>query len=380
MNPNTDPKHCGGCGIDCGVGRSCAAGVCSPAWVPVSSVGAPAGRSRAAYAPLSGLGQVFIWGGLSAAAVALDDGAIYDVATNTWTPVAKDANTPSPRVLASAVWTGDRVFVWGGGNGVASLASGALYDPVAKSWKTVSGAGAPSARRAPYLVWTGSEVLLWGGQDAAGAPIAGAFRYDPLADTWTAAATAGEPSARNHATTGWSGMDFFVYGGKQAASNFNQTHRYRPSTNAWAALANGPSQRFGALGTWDGSNLIAWGGRKDAGGAATYDDGKRFDGNAWANLPAGGPSARYALHRQVGFSARIANGATLMVGGLSGAGAPLKDGAIYRSGTNAWTAVPAWPSGEDHQWAAYAFAGGELVIFGGLHGSATTATGERFRP
>lgn len=350
--------------------------------MPLNSVGAPAGRSRAAYAPLSGLGQVFIWGGLNAAAVALDDGAIYDVATNTWTPVNKDANTPSPRVLASAVWTGDRVFVWGGGSGSSDFDNGALYDPVAKSWKTVSSSNKPSARRAPYLSWTGSEVLLWGGVDAAGAPLTGAFRYNPTTDVWTVANGNGEPSQRAHSTTGWSGTDFIVYGGKQANSNFNQTHRYRPATDAWAPLPNGPTQRFGAFGTWDGSNLIAWGGRKETGGApATYDDGRRFDGSAWTNLPtAGAPGARYALHRQVGFSARIANGATLMVGGFSAAGAALKDGAIYRSGTNAWTAVPAWPSGEDHQWAVYAFAGGELVIFGGLHGSAATATGERFRP
>jgi hypothetical protein len=382
VNPSSDAKNCGGCGNDCGVGRSCASGTCTPAWAPVSSAGAPTARSRAAYASLSSVGQVFVWGGLDGASTPLDDGAIYDVATNAWVAVAKDASTPSARELASAVWTGDRVFVWGGGNGTADLGTGALYDPVAKSWQPVATAGAPSPRRAAYVVWTGAEVLVWAGLNAAGAALTGAFRYDPQTDKWTTGATASEPSARSNATTGWSGSDFLVYGGKQGNTHFNQAYRYRPSNDAWAVLPNGPSQRFGAFGTWDGSYLVAWAGRKEGGGApATYDDGKRFDGSVWVNLPnTGVPTARYAPHREAGFSARVANGATLMVGGRSPSTAALKDGGIYRSGTNSWSPVPAWPSGEDHLWAAWGFAGGELVVFGGSNGSATTATGERFRP
>jgi len=342
----------------------------------MSTAGAPSARSRAAYAAISSSGQVFVWGGQDAAAAVLDSGAIYDVATDSWDAVVKDANTPSARSLASAVWTGDRVFVWGGTSGSADLASGALYDPVAKAWSPVSATGAPSARRAPYLVWTGSEVLLWAGQDAAGGGVAGTFRYDPTADKWTTASSGGQPSARTDATTGFTGADFFVYGGKVGGSYSDETHRYRLSTDAWAGMGKGPSQRFGAFGTWDGSYLVAWGGRKPPN---NFADGKRFDGTAWSVIQTtGAPSGRYALHRQSGFSARIAAGTTLLIGGF--ATAALKDGAIYASGTNAWTPVPAWPSGEDHLWPVYAFTGGELVVFGGLNGAAPTATGERFRP
>lgn len=382
VNPSTNAKHCGGCGVDCGFGRTCAAGACTPPWAPVSATGAPSARSHAAYAALSNPGRVFVWGGVDAASNVLDDGAIYDVSTNTWTAVPKDAATPSPRVLASAVWTGDRVFVWGGGSGSSDLDDGAFYDPAAKIWTPISSANKPSARRAPYLVWTGAEVLLWGGVDSNGTPLDQVYRYDPQSSAWTVGNANGEPSPRLHSTTGWSGSDFLVFGGRQGSNSFNHTFRYRLATDAWAQLGNGPSQRFGALGTWDGSFLIAWGGRKEGGGApATYDDGRRFAGNLWTNLPTlGAPSARYAQHRQAGISARVANGATLLLGGLAPNGSALKDGAVYRSGNNSWTAVPAWPSGEEHLWAAWAFAGGELVLFGGQNGSTVTATGERLRP
>ena len=306
----------------------------------------------------------------------LNDGAIYDLATDAWSAVVTDTNTPSARSLASAIWTGDRVFVWGGSNGTSDLAGGAVYDPLAKSWTVVSNTGAPSARRAPYLSWTGSEVLLYGGQNAAGNGVGGTFRYDPQADKWAAATTSGEPPARSDPTIGFGGTDLFVFGGKSGSNISGATARYRVSDDAWTALSKGPSQRFGAFGSWDGSYFIVWGGNKPP---DTFADGKRFDGATWTKLQAtGAPSARHAQHRESGFSTRIASGATLIVGGF--AGTALKDGAIYRSGTNSWTPVPAWPSGEEHLWSATAFAGGELVVFGGINSGAATATGERLRP
>ncbi|MBK7583099.1 MAG: hypothetical protein IPI67_23235 [Myxococcales bacterium] len=382
INPNTDPKNCGGCGGVCGVGRSCAAGVCTPPWAPVTSAGAPSARSHAAYAALSSPGRVFIWGGVDAVPDVLDDGVIYDVTTDSFAPIVQDLNTPSPRILASAVWTGNRVFVWGGGNGSTDLSDGALYDPALKSWLAVAKTGAPSGRRAPILVWTGSEVLVWGGFDANGSAVAGTYRYDPQQNSWKQAATSGAPAPRVSATVGWNGTDFLIYGGDLGPSNTNQTFRYQPSTDAWTQLANGPSQRLGAFGDWDGNYLIAWGGRKSTGGSpTTYDDGKRLDGSSWSNLSTTSPpGARLSPQREAGFSARVSNGVTLVLGGLSTSDTVLNDGGIYRSGTNAWTPVGAWPSGEDHLFAVGAFAAGEFVVWGGINGSKVTATGERFRP
>lgn len=381
VDPGSDPQNCGGCGVTCGAGRSCALGACTPAWAPVTASGAPSPRSHAASAALSGVGKLFVWGGLDAAGAELDSGAVYDVATDSWSALPNDTMTPTARSQASAVFCGDRVMVWGGQIGSGVLATGALYDPVQKAWGPVSTAGAPSARRAAHLVWTGSKVLVWGGTDGNQAPQAGTYLYDPSTDSWTNANPAGAPTPRNHSTVGYGGTDFLVYGGRAGNTNYAQTFRYRVSTDTWSALANGPTQRFAALGDWDGQYFVAWGGRKATGGApTTYADGKRFDGGAWLGVAAGGPGARYAPDGQAGFATRVSNSVTLLVGGLSANDTPLTDGAIYNSSTNSWTPVASWPSGEHHLYGVYVFAGGELVVWGGQHNLVATATGERFRP
>jgi len=43
----------------------------------------------------------------------LNDGARYDAATDTWTPITT-TNAPKPRFLHTAVWTGREMLVWGG--------------------------------------------------------------------------------------------------------------------------------------------------------------------------------------------------------------------------------------------------------------------------
>ncbi len=329
---------------------------------------------------MGGLGKLFVWGGANAAGAGLDTGAIYDVATNTWTPVAKDANTPSPRVLASAVWTGTRVFVWGGGSSVTSAvdyADGAMYDPTAQSWTPVQTAGAPLPRRAAYLFWTGSNVLLFAGyQGALTTPLGDAFLYDPAGDAWTPVSATNQPQSLFSPTVSWTGTELYVYGGGKGSASFDDFHRYAPASG-WTVLSQGPGKRFGAFGGWDGAFFIAWGGRKPPQNT-TYDDGLRYDGT-WKSMQ-NGATARVAPHRESGWSARISSQNLMIVGGLSSADAVVKDGAIYNSGTNTWASVAAWPSGEEHRFGVGAFVGGEMVLWGGLNAAVPTANGERYRP
>jgi len=382
VNPDTDPKNCGGCGIDCGLGRTCNSGKCDPSWVPTAAAGGPSARSHAAYAALTNPGRVFVWGGQTSSGDELSTGAIYDVSTNSWSPVAADSSTPSKRVLAAAAWTGDSVFVWGGGSASADYADGALYNPSTNGWKSVTTTGAPSARRAPSVTWTGSRVLLWGGFDKANQPVGGVHLYDPLTDVWTAASTTNAPSPRLDSTAGWNGTDLFLYGGQQGNTDLDEMLGYDVSTDTWSVLTKGPSPRHAAFGGWDGSVFVAWGGRKQV-GTVTLSDGRRYNSNndSWNNISAGNePTARYASWRVTGWSARISSGRTLLMGGRDAADQVVKGGAIYTSTSNGWTSVPTWPSAEDHLYGVGAWAGGEFVIWGGINGSTATATGERFRP
>ena len=58
------------------------------------------------------------------------------------------------------------------------------------------------------------------------------------------------------------------------------------------------------------------------------------------------------------------------------------DGGLYNATTNAWTAVPSWPSGAAHQWGVGAWAATEFVVWGGrsLPGGPLTTAGDRYRP
>jgi hypothetical protein len=384
INPNTSASNCGSCGNVCGAGRTCSGGECTPKWVATAAPGGFAARAKAASAFIPSTSSVFIWGGQGAGG-ALDSGALYNLGSNAWSAVPTTASTPSARVLATAVWTGQVVVVWGGGDvaNTADYATGAVYDPETGVWTPMATAGAPSARRAPYAVYTGSRVLFWGGFNFAGLPTQGAHLYDPVLNEWNAASTGSQPSATLHATVGWSGARFFVFGGLAAKSLFD-FHVYEPAGDDWTKLPNGSSERHGAFGGWDGSYFVAWGGRKEGGGSPQeWSDGRRYNpAGGWSTLSPAPASmtARHVLHRQSGWSARISGGNLLLIGGVDAAGTIVKNGAIYNSTTNTWSTVPAWPSGEDRRFAIGVWAGSELVLWGGLNGSAPSASGERFRP
>ncbi len=90
---------------------------------------------------------------------------------------------------AGVVWTGSRLFAWGGTGdptefqveGISRRA--ALYDPVARSWRLTSEAPI-TPRSNPTTVWTGTEVLVWGGLDSSRHVVNDGAAYDPATDTW----------------------------------------------------------------------------------------------------------------------------------------------------------------------------------------------------
>jgi len=71
----------------------------------------------------------------------------------------------SGRARAAAVWTGERLLVWGGGTGRSGAfipPHGLAYDPRADRWSPLP--QAPLRGRAdPLAVWTGRALIVWGG-------------------------------------------------------------------------------------------------------------------------------------------------------------------------------------------------------------------------
>jgi hypothetical protein len=166
-----------------------------------------------------------------------------------------------------AVWTGSRLFVWGGDTGTATdatrgLTSGtaaALYDPQTRTWATTP--PSPIASRAHSIaVWTGREVLIWGGEVSAGTqalrPDDGAA-YDPATHRWHAISATGAPrrppeavSAAGNATPvesgAWTGSRLVVVFGPFTATATETSvaaSAYDPKTDRWQPLPSHTSSR-----------------------------------------------------------------------------------------------------------------------------------------
>ena len=94
-------------------------GAGSEPWQPLASMGQPTARHDHT-AVWTGTLMV-IWGGFGCSDTGcttpealLNTGARYDLAHDTWTSTSTDTTCPSARQLQSAVWTGERMIVWGG--------------------------------------------------------------------------------------------------------------------------------------------------------------------------------------------------------------------------------------------------------------------------
>jgi hypothetical protein len=116
------------------------------------------------------------WGGNAAPG----DGAAFDPADGRWRRIAP-ALVPVG-ALAAGVWTGSRLFVFGGqlpGKTTLGPAAG-LYDPASGRWTVTAAAPFGKGLRQPAAVWTGRLVVVAG---VDGTRVEAAS-YDPAADRW----------------------------------------------------------------------------------------------------------------------------------------------------------------------------------------------------
>lgn len=215
------------------------------AWSPIKRTGAPSRRSSHS-AVYTHLGTMIIWGGYDAAGAAVGDGAIYDPATDSWSPLPA-AGAPAPRFNAATVYADELMVVWGGRDGQGLRADGAIYDPVAGSWTPIATTGAPAASAGARAVWTGERVIIIGGDDSSNtssAAVATGAIFDPHANSWVGAITL--PAARRAHSAVWTGYvggprssaryplnvtgdtpRLLVWGGDDGTQTFSTTLLYR---------------------------------------------------------------------------------------------------------------------------------------------------------
>jgi N-acetylneuraminic acid mutarotase len=345
-------------------------------WLATTTVGAAS--PRYSHTAIWTGSVMVVWGGNNAADDnVLSTGGRYDPAADTWTPTSTGTNTPSQRAYHSAVWTGQRMVIWGGTDvQYAPTQSGGRYDPVADRWEPTSNTGAPSGRSGQVAVWTGSRMLIWGPDRSGG-------RYDPVLDTWTPVSTLNSPTV-NYASTGvWTGTHLVVFGGFSGdpAPHFvNTGARYDPSTDTWTptTTVGAPAPRYGQVAVWTGDRMIIWGG-------VGLSSGGRYDPatDSWTpTSTAGAPLARYE-HAAVWTGSKM-----LIWGGISedvrntgdGNAGATSTGGCYDPALDSWmtTSIIGAPSPRTVPNAIWT--GDVVVVWSGYSDSATLNTGGRYDP
>ena len=252
-------------------------------WTPTSQLEAPQGR-RSHTAVWTG-SVMIVWGGLHGSGSAiglLNDGGRYDPVTDSWSPVVAFSLL---RYGHTAVWTGNRMVIWGGRASSNYTNYGGQYDPATNTWAQTSRENPPPIRYNHTAVWTGSEMIVWGGFPYTRS----GGRYDPVTDVWTPTSFRNTPSPRRLLSSVWTGEEMIVFGNQSAG-------RYRPSDDSWHTLIGSISYSFftNAAAVWTGQHVITWGGvgNVNSGGS---DFGFRFEpaGPPFLMSMTGDPIRRY---------------------------------------------------------------------------------------
>jgi N-acetylneuraminic acid mutarotase len=135
-------------------------------WAPTSLLTAP--LARAHHTAVWTGNEMVMWGGFTFSNQT-DTGGRYNPSTDNWTATST-TDAPTRRYNHTAVWTGTEMIVWGGFGCIGSpmcqgetyLGSGARYSVNTDSWVATTASGAPVGRE-PTAVWTGNRMIVWGG-------------------------------------------------------------------------------------------------------------------------------------------------------------------------------------------------------------------------
>jgi N-acetylneuraminic acid mutarotase len=307
-------------------------------WRPLSYAGAP--ENAPGYSAVWLGDRLFVWGGGRTNYFGWSPtgptGGLYDPITDTWAPVStKDA--PHPMLMGnSAVWDGSEVLIFGGYE--YGIERGKAYAPAANRWRTLSVHDAPSPRSDHAAVWTGSRMLIWGGEYVqfdpedwpfalSHSPFNDGFAYDPTSDTWSEISTRGAPTPRSSARTAWTGRELLVWGGWGYA-DVSAGGRYDPVADTWHTIAAHDGAPAQATAVWTGEELLVWGDRY----GARYSP----DTDRWA--PMSSSSDTWS------FFGRIAShwtGSEMLIWGQSHEGQPM--GGRYQPATHTWLPVAKAP-------------------------------------
>ena len=175
-----------------------------------------------------------------------------------WTSV-QPFTLPSPRKLASAVWTGDAAYIIGG--------IGYDGEPIPEIVKFVPGVGVRVIEGAmPYgtkgipSVWSGEAIYILGNCLSSEVGQYDVIRFDPVNET-TEILEDVLPITGAGSSATWAGDCAYIVGGRQNVTQLSdRIIRYVPGEGAEYMEARLPQGRIGAASAWNGSAVYAFGG------------------------------------------------------------------------------------------------------------------------
>ena len=191
---------------------------------------------------------------------------VYDPDTDQWTEAAA---SPRPaRFGQTLVWTGDELIVWGGTSSgddpaESSGSHGIAYNPTTDTWRDL-----PDAPLEPRLlhtaVWTSDRMIVWGGTAhlaETDRELADGAAYDPATDTWTELPAAPLSPRANHLAAAIEGKITIAGGNRRTGgSSWSATTdgaTFDPDTGTWEHLDTLSRDLTNAAWTTAGEDLIA---------------------------------------------------------------------------------------------------------------------------
>jgi len=330
-------------------------------WTATPTAGAPASRNTHT-AVWTGT-EMVVWGGvaiISGGAVPTSDGGRYNPATNGWTPTSS-VGSPSARRLATAIWSGSEMIVWGGAGVSNSLPGiGGRYVPGTDTWLPTTATNSPEGRWGHTAVWTGAEMVVWGGAGAA-AVLASGSRYDPSGDRWLDTSLTNAPVGRAQHGAVWTGTEMVVFGGAVNGSTQDETGgRYNPASNTWVPVrtVHAPGARQGHTSVWTGSEMIAWGGYLST---TLLASGERYNPalDLWSSASTNNvPAARE------GHGALWTGTEMIVWGGASLANSQENTGGRYNPASDTWTPVSTLVAAPGRHGPILVWTGTEMLVWG----------------
>jgi N-acetylneuraminic acid mutarotase len=323
--------------------------------------------------------EMIVWGGegYDGTLVRYGDGARYDPATSTWTPVSM-VGAPEARRNHTAVWTDDRMIVWGGyvdSRGRPDTNGGASYDPLSDTWTTLPSTSAPTPRFGHSAVWTGSEMIVWGGNPE----VQTGGCYNPATDSWRRT-VAGYPLDRLDHTAVWTGAEMIVWGGQDVAGHVIQDSGalYDPVLDGWRATsrAGAPPPRWNHTAVWANDEMIVWGGQGEAPDFTHLDSGGRYDpvADAWTAVSGTGAPAARTDHGAVW------TGTEMIVWGGWNDPDQLGSGGRYSPTLDTWAPMSELAAPDPRSFLTAVWSGTEMIVWGGRDWLGSFNSGGRYNP